>query len=232
MNERHTENLLIISAEAAEFADDLGFSEPPASRFPAASSTPTSHGTGASPLVHWSAMAAAAALILGVSVWFAVIRQPAAIPTLPLAPILAKSESTTTTPSVRDDPNVNIVVALFRDNDKPSDECPACWCVTQWHADWGTGRDITKVQGDELLAASKDRKCVARPQQMIVVGLSGPASAMPASADLARQLALCLVEQQDDSSPQILSAAGDKPAAMQASCLPIGVDYRLATWTR
>lgn len=232
MNQLQVENLLAMSREATDFEHELGFTASPASTCATGPKAPAMHGAGASPLVHWSAMAAAAAVMLALGVWFTVVRQPAAIPAAIVFPTIAKIESKTTAPAVCEEPNVNMVVALFRDDDTPSDECPACWCVTQWSADWGTGRDITKVQGAELLAASKDRQCVARPQQVIVVGLSGPASAMPASDDLARQLALCIAEKHDEPAAQVSNTTGYKPAAAQPSCLPIGVDYRLATWTR
>jgi len=242
MNERHTEHVLTMSAEAAEFADELGFSDQPGDKpfrgsgtfgFAGRDGSRVLRGTGGSPLVRWSALGAAAAIVLVVGVWFAVLGQPAASPTAPAALIVAKAEQKATVPALADEPNVNMIVALFRDDDRASDECPACWCVTRWHEDWGTGRDITEVLGDELLAASKDRRCVARPQQMIVVGLSGPASAMPASDELARQLALCLAEKQDDPSLRDGGGgAGYRSATLPRLCLPVGVDYRLATWTR
>lgn len=265
MNERYAERVLTMSAEAAEFADELGFSDqlgstpgqgtgmglgkgpgmglgkgpgqglgqgPGVCGGPALRGLRLSGGAGASPLVHWSAMAAAAAIVLAAGVWFAVTKQPAGGSGGLATPVAAKAERAAAVLALAEEPNVNMVVALFREDDKPNDECPACWCVTQWHEDWGTGRDITKVLGDELLAASKERRCVARPQQMIVVGLSGPASAMPASDELARQLALCLAEKQDDPSPRERLGAGYKLGTAQPSCLPVGVDYRLATWTR
>lgn len=117
----------------------------------------------------------------------------------------------------QDDDQVHVVVALYRNDSNESEQCPECWCVAQWSAQWSDGRSINEVQDEELVGASMAHACVLDPKRVVVVGLSGPATSMPKSDQQARELSLCLM--------------GELPATSE-NCVPNGVDYCMASWNR
>jgi len=61
------------------------------------------------------------------------------------------------------------------------------------------------------------RSCVGDPSRIIVIGLSGPEDALPKTDDQALQLSLCLI--------------GQSPSA-GTTCVPSGLDYCMAGWSR
>ncbi len=116
----------------------------------------------------------------------------------------------------------DMLIALYR-ADEPADgagkpeQCPECWCVQRWKPEWRDVCDVSVVRGDELIDASIRRACVTRPSRVVVIGLSGPAEALPKSDEQARDVALCILDRQGESGPV---------------CVASGVDVRVETWKR
>ncbi len=116
----------------------------------------------------------------------------------------------------------DMLIALYR-ADEPSDasgkpeQCPECWCVQRWKPEWRNVCDAAVVRGEELIDASIERACVNKPSRVVVIGLSGPAEALPKSDEQAREVALCILDAQAESGPV---------------CVASGVDVRVETWKR
>lgn len=117
----------------------------------------------------------------------------------------------------------HMLIALYRaDDDKasPGATCPECWCVKRWKPELKNGKDLASVGGDELIGASIERSCVGDPARMVVIGLSGPADALPKSDDQARDVAMCILDKTGDGAVQ------------PVGCLASSVDVRVETWKR
>jgi hypothetical protein len=256
-----TENLLVMARELAEFEAELGLAPEGAARSVRGEER---NETGRSLRwklgVAGAALAAAAAVAVTVGVFM--VLGPGGKPALPGAGSGSGRTALLPVPPVRPpeiepgllgpadggdaievaEQNVHMVVALYRQGDEPrgpgagsGDDCTSCWCVTQWTPDWSQGRGLCEVPDAELLTGSMDRRCVTSPKRVIVVGLSGPASAMPSSDEHARELALCLAQQKGKlSSGSVVTMPGQmaQMASSQVTCVPVGVDYRIASWTR
>ncbi len=117
---------------------------------------------------------------------------------------------------------VNMVVALYRSDKRTNERCAECWCVARWDADWGDGRTVNELEHDELVSGSVARSCVGDPQRVVVIGLSGPASAMPRTDQQALDLSLCLMGEVDHTPS----------ASTLTACVPKGLDYCMADWNR
>jgi len=111
----------------------------------------------------------------------------------------------------------DLVVAIYRGESSRGDSCGDCWCVRRWSPNWGTERNINELEEEELVDDSIVRSCVGDPSRIIVIGLSGPEAALPKSDDQALQLSLCLI--------------GHSPSA-GTTCVPSGLDYCMAAWSR
>ncbi len=111
----------------------------------------------------------------------------------------------------------HVVVALYRKDSATNERCPECWCVARWSADWSDGRSINEIEDHELVDDSMARSCVLDPQRVVVVGLSGPAASMPTTDQQALELSLCLL---------------GETAPTNTNCVPVGVDYCMASWSK
>lgn len=116
----------------------------------------------------------------------------------------------------------NMLIALYRAEDGKDAVCPDCWCIQSWHPEWEAEVDVRRVADADVLAESIVRSCVTDPSRIVVVGLSGPREALPASDDQAREVALCLLEGSPD-------AAGSFGAP---GCVASSIEYRIHTWNR
>jgi len=121
----------------------------------------------------------------------------------------------------------NMLIALYRAEDGRDTVCPDCWCVQRWQPHWEAEVDVRRVADLDMLGESIERACVADPSRIVVIGLSGPADALPASDDQAREVALCLL----DGAPD---GAVDAPAHALTSpgCIASSIEYRIHTWNR
>jgi hypothetical protein len=111
----------------------------------------------------------------------------------------------------------DLVVAIYRGEDSRGDGCGECWCVRRWSPHWGADRNVNELEETELVDDSIVRSCVGNPSRVIVIGLSGPEDALPKTDDQALQLSLCLI--------------GQSPSA-GITCVPRGLDYCMAGWSR
>ena len=172
--------------------------------------------------MRWASVPIAACLVI------AVIAKMQSSPTTPIAPqseIVAVEPTAIPTedqvvPIVSALPNVQVVVALYRSDSSPT--CPECWCVARWSADWGEGRSVNELQDHELVDDSMMHACVTDPKRVVVLGLSGPASAMPKNDQQALDMSLCLMGLQGSASPQ---GRVENP-----NCTPVGLDYCMTAW--
>lgn len=114
-------------------------------------------------------------------------------------------------------PHGDLVVAIYRGEHGRGDGCGECWCVQRWSPNWGAERNINELEESELVDDSIVRSCVGDPSRIIVIGLSGPEDALPKTDDQALQLSLCLI--------------GQSPSA-GTTCVPSGLDYCMAGWSR
>lgn len=111
----------------------------------------------------------------------------------------------------------DLVVAIYRGEHSRGDECGECWCVRRWSPHWGGERNVNELEESELVDDSIVRSCVGDPSRVIVIGLSGPEDALPKTDDQALQLSLCLI--------------GQSPSTA-TTCVPSGLDYCMAAWSR
>lgn len=222
MKESDIEQLLKAARAAREFEDELAPCsresslarlDPSLTRLDPSLTRLGPHTQRSVVAFRWVASALAACIVVAVTVilWQSrttvpeasvAVKPPRQLPSQPVvAPVI--------------DDQVHVVVALYRNDTNVNENCPECWCVARWSAQWSDGRSIYEVQDDELVGASMAHACVLDPKQVVVVGLSGPASSMPASDQQALDLSLCLM--------------GEVPATPQ-NCVPAGVDYCMASW--
>lgn len=231
--DHEAERLLRISTDLAAFERDLGIGS-------AEIRIGESSQLRRPKRVHWSrtsrtirmALTAAACLVVSVIAWMIsaertiapidVVDAPVAPapPSVPQPPLLHAAIA----PPVA--PVVHQVVALFRGDADAEGRCPDCWCVAQWSPNWGEGRGTNDLHEDELVQASLNHACVTDPQRVVIVGLTGPATAMPKSEAEALEMSLCLLKKQ---SAQFPVSIVDNTSAY---CLPAGVDYCMTTWDK
>lgn len=227
----HAERLLRMSGELDAFEHDFGVGVPDR-HFDAPSQLLIAASHSWSPASR-IALAAAACLVVGVLVWMlSPSRDVAPIETVVApAPRLAPDTSgaTTTDSSISSptlSPIVHQVVALYRGDSDADGRCPDCWCVAQWSPNWGDGRGTNDLHEDELVQASLHHACVTDPQRVVIVGLTGPVTAMPKSDAEALEMSLCLLKKQSSNFPvSIVDNAS-------AFCLPSEVDYCMTTWDK
>lgn len=236
------ERLLRLSADLDAFERDLGVAPP------IAQSATTDAGEHALPL-RWSyslrgALAAAACLALVATAW---IMWDLASPTREAAPVevvaippVAPSTPDAAAPSpapapavlvadrapvIGDSPIVHRFVALYRDDLDPDGRCSECWCVAQLAVNVDDGRMVSDMHEDELVQTTLSHACVIDPKRIVIVGLTGPANAMPTTDAEALAMSLCLLKTQT-----AIASANSEPAA--AHCLPPSVDYCMTTWDK
>ncbi len=228
--EERAEQYLRMCADLDAFERDLdvdgpraGVSQPPHPQL-------TSHA-------HWSrasrvALAAAACLVMGVVAWMISAQRGGAPQEVVVAPAPDLPTESPESPIVDGvvaplvTPVVHRVVALFRGDTDDEGRCPDCWCVAQWSPNWGEGRGTNDLHEEELVQASLTHACVSDPRRVVIVGLTGPASAMPKSEAEALEMSLCLLKKQSAQFPVSLV---DNTSAY---CLPTGVDYCMTTWDK
>ena len=226
--------LLRVSADLAAFERDLGV-EQPAFHFVAMGSAVVTSPTLWSPTKR-IALATAACVLVGVIVWLVRPMHESAQPArnsdsdLASAPMVAPPlhieppQPSGAPPSAP--PIVHQVVALYRGDVDVEGRCPDCWCVAQWSPSWGEGRGANDLHEDELVQASLKHACVTDPQRVVIVGLTGPANAMPKTDAEALEMSLCLLKKQSTQFPVSLV---DNTSAY---CIPTGVDYCMTTWDK
>jgi len=213
LTNREVERLLRQAAEVRQFERDLGLADdaPIALR----------------PRRPWrllAPLAVAALLAFAASVWFLNFSDRASEKeTAPGMPGIVSPRPTTADGAAPESP-VNMVVALYRGDTRPGERCADCWCVARWDADWGEGRTVAELEHEELVSDSVAHSCVGEPRRVVVIGLSGPASAMPRTDQQAFDLSLCLMGE----APPTQTSGGDA----SISCIPKGLDYCMADWSR
>lgn len=227
MKESDIEQLLKAARAAREFEDELALAPCKRESSLARLGPHTQRSVVA---FRWVASALAACIVVAVTVILWQSRTTVRPADSGPAPVIARGNAAGGAPSADKLPaqspghlvgapitedQVHVVVALYRNDTNVNENCPECWCVARWSAQWSDGRSIYEVQDDELVGASMAHACVLDPKQVVVVGLSGPASSMPASDQQALDLSLCLM--------------GEVPATPQ-NCVPAGVDYCMASW--
>ncbi len=207
----HAEQLLHMSGDLDDFEDDFRVHRG------ARVQAPTSWR------IARIALATAASLLLAVTLWIA-LRPRESLQQLARdvpAPAPARAPVLITETSI-----VHRFVALYRDDVDPDGRCPECWCVAQLAANGGDGRNVSDLHEDELLQATLRNSCVINPQRVVIVGLTGPATAMPKNDAEALEMSLCLLKKQSGValSPTELAAT--------VQCLPSSVDYCMTTWDK
>lgn len=231
--EHEAERLLQISADLAAFERDLGVGSANHRLAP----TPQSQRVSRA---HWSrtsrtfrmALTVAACLVVSMVAWMMSAERKVALVEVVVAPEVSTPPSLPQPPVIHAAvappaaPVVHQVVALFRGDADAEGRCPDCWCVAQWSPNWGEGRGTNDLHEDELVQASLTHACVTDPQRVVIVGLTGPATAMPKSEAEALEMSLCLLKKQSAQFPVSLV---DNTSAY---CLPAGVDYCMTTWDK
>lgn len=133
-------------------------------------------------------------------------------------------------PKASGDAPQNMVLAMYEGTDpKTGNACDNCECVQWWSHDWGTGRDVADIRPGELIGASMEHACMPTPRRVVVVGLTGPAAALPDTDTEARDLVNCIMGREEEHR----CADREASVATAASyCLPSGVAVRVQTWDR
>lgn len=225
MNEKEIQQLLKISRDFEQFDRDCELGS--VTRGDSSSNLLTSLAVArakSAARMRWASVAIAACIVIA-----AIAKMQSATPPIvaPVAEIIvAETPEHSTgvqlvqaTPVV---PDVQLVIALYRNDSSPSERCPECWCVAQWSANWGEGRSINELQDHELVDDSMMHSCVTDPKRIVVLGLSGPASSMPKTEQQALDMSLCLMGLQENASPQAIAA--------NPNCTPSGLEYCMTTW--
>ncbi len=215
--DRKVERLVRMVGELDEFERDLGIesSSPVATPSPLASICSSNH---------WRRLAVAATLLLTTAAWMLWPRpQLVNAPREGVAPTIVKHDvPAKEVPAIEPPVHiVNMVVALYRGDDRASERCAECWCVERWSPEWGEGRNVNELEHEELVSGSIGLSCVGDPRRVIVIGLSGPAAVMPRTDEQALALSLCLMGEKEP--PEGTSAQ---------ACIPKGLDYCMADWAR
>ncbi len=203
------ERLVRMVGELDEFERDLGIAE--SATVPLASIGRSSK---------WRRLAIAAALLFAATAWM-LLPEPLRVEESNdgVPPPIARLDVPDATEQPAEAP-VHMVVALYRGDDRSSERCPECWCVERRSANWSDGRNVNELEHEELVSGSIGLSCVADPRRVVVIGLSGPAAAMPRTDEQALELSLCLIGEKD--------FAGGGTAQ---GCIPKGLDYCMADWT-
>lgn len=215
MNQNSVENLLQMAAQAESLERDWDGSPP--SNVPSASPPrhrPHRHRRLAGAIATLGAIGAGLAIALLAPVIHRALwpARPAAQPGTP--------DAATTAVNAAGAPST-MLVALYRaatdaaSTTSPTFEsCPKCWCLARW-----TPQQNTAALADhELVSASFGKACVPEPAEVIVIGLSGPANALPTSDDQALSLAMCVLDTQASRSP--------------TQCIDDEVEVRIASWKK
>ena len=218
MNDRQLTSLLRMAAEADQLAGDDA-------RLPAAIVIAGMSAVPPARLARrgrfWGTASAAAAAIIGLA-YVSIIgiagpssheRIASASPTRasrPIGPTVDPVEPRLALASASIEnsvPTRNMMMAVF------SDECGERSCVVTHDRDDLSGRDPTKMSDEELLDLAMGDRCVPAAEQVVVIGLSGPETALPRNDAEAHTLAACF-----GSAPGF----GQSPTAFLA-CVPPGV---------
>lgn len=167
------------------------------------------------------AFAVAAGLALAAGAWIslrAVMTVPAPKPQatgespVVVRPVPARVAATGSTPNGRSiDQARAMVLAVFRgDNNE-------CGCVV-WREAPFASRDLADVSRTELIDAAMAGRCSPPGDLLLVMGLKGPAGALPPNAAAAEALASCVT-----GGPEACGVDGPCYAANAMRCLPENV---------
>jgi hypothetical protein len=112
-------------------------------------------------------------------------------------------------------PTSSLLLAVYQ-NDAGKFSC------VNWSADALKGRAIASLTADELTRLGLTLACDPGAARILVVGLEGPAAALPTSDDRAKAVAQCL-----STTPPCASGTFDPQTCASAGCLDNQVTVRI-----
>jgi hypothetical protein len=141
-------------------------------------------------------------------------------------PVKSGSDIRTTNAS---EPSASVLLTIVEGSDPVTGlPCASCRTVDLVATD-GREQRLLAHAGPEVIQAAMNRTCSPSARRVVVVGLSGPAKALPATEAQATQLAQCIM-----AAPGAGSPAGDASliSSAAAACMPESVAVQVWAGSR
>lgn len=171
---------------------------------------PWSNASAAGPRYRWLALAAAALALIAI---------PVAIYSTRSSGTIAPRQTTIATPDRQTAPDAvptsSLVLAVYQ-NDAGKLSC------VNWSAEAFHGRTLASLTSEELTRVGLSLSCDPTAARVLVVGMQGPASALPTTDDHARAVAQCL-----STSAPCTSGSFNPTTCASSGCLSQQVQVRI-----